>query len=101
MAPTLSKMEYAASGDGTYTITCTSTGSPPTLVSWERNGVILSNSASDEKYKFSKKVIDRATSTYDNVLTVNGNFADAVGNYTCNITNSLGSTTVGKTINGM
>ena len=94
-------MEYAASSDGTYKITCTSTGSPPTFVSWERNQVILTNSKSDEKYTFSKTVIDRATSTYDNVLTIKGNFAEAVGDYTCNISNSLGSTTVEKTINGM
>ena len=93
-------MEYSASGDGTYTITCSSTGSPPTTVSWIRNKAVLKNLESDGKYVASQKVIDRQSSTYDNILTIKGSYGDAVGDYICNISNSLGGDSVGKTING-
>ena len=96
-------MEYSASGDGTYTITCTSTGSPPTTVSWIRNEYILDlkDSEDDGKYFASQKVIDRQSSTYDNILTIIGSYGDAVGDYICNISNSLGGDSVGKTIDGI
>ena len=100
MPLTISKMEYSAVGDGTYTITCTTTGSPPTTASWTRNGIELTTSEKG-KYTSSQIVIDRTSSTFDNVLTIKGSYADAVGDYSCDIVNSLGLITANKTITGM
>ena len=94
-------MEYSAVGDGTYTITCTTTGSPPTTASWTRNGIELTTSEEKGKYTSSQIVIDRTSSTFDNVLTIKGSYADAVGDYKCNLSNTLGVATANKTINGM
>ena len=94
-------MEYSASDDRIYILTCTSTGSPPTNVSWTRNQVNLITSESQGKYLSSQKVIDRPSSTYDNVLTIKGSYEDAVGDYSCTITNSIGETAAEKTVNGI
>ena len=98
--PIISKMEYSAVGDGTYSIICTTTGSPPTTVSWMRNGDELTTSVGAGRYTSSQTVIDRPSSTYDNVLTIKGSYEDAVGDYSCDISNSLGATSANKTING-
>ena len=94
---TISKMEYNSNGDGTYTITCTTTGAPPTDVVWMRNKVDVTNR---NKYVPSQRIIDRASSTYDNVLTIKGSYEDAVGDYSCNISNYLSNTSTQKTIDG-
>ena len=95
---TISKMEFSANGDGTYTITCTSTGAPPTEVVWMRNKLdVIINS---DKYFPSQRIVDRASSTFDNELTIKGNYQDAVGNYSCNISNSISYISAQKTING-
>ena len=100
VSPTISKMEYSAVGGGTYSITCTTTGSPPTTVAWMRNGAELTTSEGGGRYTSSQTVIDRPSSTFDNVLTIKGSYGDAVGDYSCNISNSLGETSAEKTING-
>ena len=91
---TITKMELNVIAVGIYTLTCTSTGSPPTTVTWMRNEVTLS---AKEKYTSSQILINRQSSTYDNVLTIKG---DAMGNYTCKISNSRHETLAEKTING-
>ena len=91
-------MEYNSNGDGTYTITCTTTGAPPTDVVWMRNQHVVTNL---DKYIPSQRVIDRASSTYDNVLTIKGSYEDAVGDYSCNISNYLSNTSTHKTIDGI
>ena len=101
----VTKMELSVIDDGIYTITCTSTGSPPTTVTWMRNQVTLITSESDQgKYTSSQIVVDRRLSTYDNILTIKGDDFDALGNYTCNISNSIRETFAKKnidTIDGM
>jgi hypothetical protein len=95
---TISKMEYSANGDGTYTISCTSTGAPPTDVVWMRNKLdVMTNS---DKYIPSQRIVDRASSTYDNELTIIGGYQDAVGDYSCNISNSISYVSAQKAING-
>ena len=94
----VTKMEITATAIGIYTLTCTSTGSPPTTVTWIRNQATLS---AEGKYTFSQIVINRRFSTYDNVLTIKGDDVDAMGNYICKISNSLYETFAEKTIDGM
>ena len=54
--------------------------------------------SAEEKYTSSQIVINRQSSTYDNVLTVK---EDAMGNYTCKISNHFYETVAKKTINGI
>ena len=45
--------------------------------------------------------MNRTTSTYYNTLTVNGTIEDVIGEYSCTVVNSLGSSnTLTKTIKG-
>eukprot|EP00731_Ephydatia_muelleri_P025263 Em0017g346a len=76
-----------------FQLTCTSTGSPPTDVLWTINGsaVTLINSTTQ-----SQVVINRATSTYNNTLTVTGR---AYGMYTCNVTTTCSPVCGGFTLN--
>ena len=51
------------------TLTCTSTGGPPTTVSWRRDGTMLSD---DSTYSITSQVTDTETATYTHTLTVTG-----------------------------
>ena len=72
------------------TLTCTSTGSPATTVSWTRNGQPVA--IDGNTYQLTQTVTDRAASTYENVLTINQPLASILGStFTCTIINTLGS----------
>ena len=45
----------------------------------------------DTFYQFSQALVNRTTSTYNNILTINATIEDVVGEYSCTATNSLGS----------
>ena len=69
-------------------MTCISTGSPATTVTWMKDG---KNFTIDGfHYSFSQAVTDRVSSTYSNVLRV-GEGEGAAGTYTCTVSNDLGS----------
>lgn len=67
-------------------VICVSTGSPATRVSWMKNGVPLITDGSTY-YSLTQIVTNRASSTYYNVLAVNGAVA---GIYTCTVSNDMG-----------
>ena len=98
-APHVTTLEQNVSSSIT-TLTCTSTGSPPTTVTWTKYGVTLP--ANETIYSFSQTLVDRATSTYNNTLTINASFVDVIGNYSCSVSNSIGTSNVQETeIKGM
>ena len=71
------------------TLTCVSTGSPATTVSWMKDGLSIDDST---HYTHTQTVTDRASSTYSNVLTVSEGVPGGVaGTYTCTVSNELGS----------
>ena len=71
-------------------MTCVSTGSPATTVSWMKDGQSLSIDGST--YQLAQTVTNRAASTYSNVLTVSETAPTGVaGTYTCTVSNDLGS----------
>ena len=97
VSPTITNLTYDPSA---YTLTCVSTSSPPTIVSWDKDGVPLSIDGST--YQLTQTITDRATSTYSNVLTVSETAPMGVaGNYTCNISNQIGSSTEKISVVGM
>ena len=64
------------------TLTCTSTGGPPTTVTWRKNGVPVDLSL----YEQSQRLVDAVEATYQSVL-FNDNVTDFVGTFTCEVSN--------------
>ena len=64
------------------TLTCTSTGGPPTTVSWRKNGVTVDLSI----YEQSQRLVDAESATYQSVL-FNDIVTNFVGTFTCEISN--------------
>ena len=92
-APTISDLEFDAAS---RTLTCTSTDSPATNVTWTRDGDTLTMdgvtlTVDGTTYSMTQNVTDRRTSTYENVLTIGSEVTNIVGNYTCTVSNALGS----------
>ena len=71
-------------------LTCISTVSPATIVTWMRDGQQLS--FNDDTYKLIQTVTDRRQSTYKNVLIIKAAASDIFGHtYSCTIINILGA----------
>ena len=86
MPPTITDLTY---DEESRTLTCVSTGSPATTVSWMKDGLSIDDST---HYTMTQTVTDRASSTYSNVLTVSeGAPGGVAGTYTCTVSNELGS----------
>ena len=76
-------------GSTSSTLTCISTGSPATNVTWMRDGQPLTLSGST--YQLTQTVANRKLSTYENVLIINCATPDIIGNtYNCTVVNALG-----------
>ena len=98
-APRVTTLEQNISSSFT-TLTCTSTGSPPTTVTWTKDGVTLP--ANETIYSFTQTLVDRVASTYNNTLALDASFVDIIGNYTCSVSNFIGTSSVQETeIKGM
>ena len=85
-APTISDLDFDAAS---RTLTCTSTDSPATTVTWTRDSDALT--VDGTTYSMDQTVTDRSASTYENVLTISSEVTNIVGNYTCTVSNALGS----------
>ena len=84
-----------------YIFTCVSSLSPPTEVIWEVDGERIYFNDSYSDYDFTQTLVNCTTSTYYNTLSVNGTIDDVIGEYSCTVVNSLGSSnTLTKTIKG-
>ena len=87
--------------ESSYTFTCVSSLSPPTEVIWEVDGERIYFNDSYSDYDFTQTLVNRTTSTYYNILSVNGTIEDVIGEYSCTVVNSQGSSnTLTKTIKG-
>ena len=64
------------------TLTCTSTGGPPTTVTWRKNNIPVNTSI----YEQSQRLVNAESATYENVL-FNENVANFVGAFTCEVSN--------------
>ncbi len=78
-----------------FTFTCTTTGSPPTTVTWTKDNeeIVIDGTM----FRLSRTVVNRTTATFKNVLTVDDEFADMIGNYSCSVVNVFGRSEI-KTI---
>ena len=67
------------------TLTCTSTGGPPTTVTWRKDGQPIDETL----YQQSQRLVNAERATYENVL-FNSNVANFVGSFTCEVSNVRG-----------
>ena len=71
-------------------LTCTSTGSPATAVTWMRDSQPLS--LPDDTYTQIQTITDRRLSTYETVLIIDAAATDITGHtYNCTVLNALGT----------
>ena len=74
------------------TLTCISTGSPATTVTWMRDGQPLTIDGSTYYLTHTVTRKRSASATYENVLTINAAVSDIYRHtYTCTVVNALGS----------
>ena len=67
-------------------LSCVTTGGPPTIVTWSKNGVLVN----DSLYQHSQIVLNTTTATYENKLHSH-NIEDLVGSFTCSVNNARGN----------
>ena len=96
-APRVTRL-YRTSSTTNLTLTCISTNSPATNVTWMKDGDTLD--IDGVKYKTYQTVTNRRTSTYQNTLVVDDDIENITGNYTCRVTNRFGSSSSDLTIRG-
>jgi hypothetical protein len=77
------------------TLTCTSTGGPPTTVIWRKNGVPVNVSLFEQ----SQRLVNAESATYENVL-YDDDIANFVGSFTCGISNVRGTVVETVELNG-
>ena len=73
--------------DQSRTLTCTSIGGPATTVTWKRDGVMITLSAT---YQQTKRIVDNVNGTYQTVLTIDPSVGQIVGTYNCTVENDRG-----------
>ena len=78
-----------AHGSMSSNLTCISTGSPATNVTWMRDGQPLT--LNGRTYQMTQTVTNRRDTTYENVLTINAVSGIYRRTYTCTVLNALGS----------
>ena len=77
------------------TLTCTSTGGPPTTVTWRKNGVLVNESL----FQQSQRLVDAESATFENIL-FNNDVSNFVGTFTCAVSNVRGTNGVTVELNG-
>ena len=75
--------------DQSRTLTCISTGGPATTVTWRRNEVVITLSATHQQ---TKSLVDSVAGTYQTVLTIDPSvdLGNIVGAYNCTVENDRG-----------
>ncbi len=84
-------VKFVVGGDVAFVLSCYSQNSPPTQVYWRQNGQPLSVGDTSSGYKISQYLLDRVSSSYVSTLTMDGVLDDVVGEYSCTVTNTLGT----------
>ena len=77
-----------------FSLNCTSTGSPPTNVTWIKDGEVITD---DDSHEVIQTLKNGAIATYDNILKIHLQLSEIIGTYTCMIDNSV-STAVEQTL---
>ena len=95
--PSVTNLTVSLGGDIPFQLSCFSQDSPPTEVIWEKDGQRIHLNGSKDGYRMTQVVMDRLTSSYVSSLTMDGMLDDVVGEYSCTVVNSLGSSNTTNT----
>ena len=68
------------------TLTCESTGGPPTTINWKKDGIAVNLST----YEQSQRLVNAESATYENTL-FSDDVANFVGTFTCEVRNAGGA----------
>ena len=79
------------------TLTCASTGGPPTIVRWRKDGVLVNTS--DSLYQQGQRLVDAESATYLNTL-FSDDVANFVGTFSCEVSNARDSSEETLELNG-
>ena len=105
--PTITNPLEFTQGSPSSTLTCTSTTSIATNVTFMRDGNAINGivrdgdsvTVNDVTYQLSQTLTNRAQSTYDNVLTITEPLSSLAGsNFTCQVENTLGASEISQSI---
>ena len=91
----LSILAIESTSENPLTVSCTTTGLPPTTVQWSKGAALLSHG---DMYQMSQIATERSTSTYSSLLLINAPPEVAEGLYRCHVTNEQTSPT--QSMNG-
>ena len=80
-----------------FTLKCVSFGSPATTVHWKKDDQLLTES---DTYQMTQILQNGATSTYYNLLIVDSGPYAIIGDYSCEVSNSLGSAAINISVEG-
>ena len=102
--PNISNPLMFALGSSSSTLTCTSTASVATTVTFIRDGTTVGPLRDGESmdfgavtYQLAQTVTNRSQSSYQNVLAINQPLADIVGStFTCSVENRIGTSPVSQ-----
>ena len=83
------------------TITCTTSGGPATDVTWFKDNEKITMTSSEGLYEHSQVITNITSATYENRLRVVDKSSKVAGTYTCEVTNSRGSTNKNLCIQGI
>ena len=85
-SPTVTSLTF---NDQSMTLTCISTGGPPTTVTWMKDGDVITLSATHQQ---TKRLVDPVNGTYQTLLTIDPSvdLRNIVGAYNCTVENDRG-----------
>ena len=100
--PVVTDLDFSLGGDTPFSLFCSSLNSPPTEILWGKDSQKLSLDSGSGRYKTNQMLVNRATSGYVSSLTMVGVLDDVMGEYSCTVVNSIGtSNTLSITIKRM
>ena len=73
-----------------FTLNCSSSNSPPTNVTWTKNGEVI---VFNDTFMGSQYLRNGQHAVYDNLLTITLSIMDIVDTYTCTIDNGISQAT--------
>ncbi len=98
--PSINQLQYGISkDDGSLTLVCQTRDSPPTNISWYRDGVQLDTNEG-AGLDMTVTVTNRSSSTFEISLQVCLPHVNINGTYTFEVSNGLGNDSVSIQVNG-
>ena len=93
----ITSLETTADFGSLFTLNCVTSQSPASSVIWMKDGEVIMES---NTHRMSQILDNGATSTYFNLLEINSGPYGIIGEYSCMVSNALGSDTRNVSIRG-